>query len=70
MHTACGMDYPIHYKNDRDIRTLLESASKAIDQEESTILDKIEHQGTPHNAIDDARWAAKLISSCWNLNLR
>lgn len=57
----------IVYKNHRDVRTLLELAAETIDQPKSMITKKIPNQGILHSAIDDARWAAKLITACWNL---
>jgi hypothetical protein len=66
-YEACDMIYPIHFLNDRDIRTLLEIAAKRADISTNDIRNKIPQQGEKHNALNDALYASKLISTCWSL---
>lgn len=55
------------YQNHRDVRTLLDLASIKIDSPKSIITSNIVSEGSHHNALSDAQWAAKLITACWNL---
>lgn len=63
----CNMTYPIHYKNDRDIRTLLSMTAKIRDIEPVEITNRIETNDLPHDALADALWEAKLIMTCFDL---
>jgi hypothetical protein len=58
---------PIFYRNHRDVRTLLEMTANHLNQTESTIMSKVKNEGVAHNALDDARWCAKLITTCYNI---
>lgn len=66
---SIDLDYPIFYRNDRDVRTILESATTKLDVEErefkKSIQDKME-EFTAHNALDDCMFQIKLVSICWN----
>ncbi len=55
------------YTNHRDVRTLLELATMKNNITKSIITKQIQSDGNHHNALSDAKWAAKLITACWNL---
>jgi len=57
----------LSYQNHRDVRTLLDLASTHIGESKSIITKQITSEGSHHNALADAQWAAKLITACWNL---
>ncbi len=54
-----GIPCPWRYYNDRDVRTIVE-LGKAIDFDARTA---IPFEGERHNALDDARYQAKYVSS-------
>lgn len=57
-HGCVGLKEPWHFTNIRDCRTILDVSNlDRADYPEST--------GTHHNALDDAKWQAMLISRCW-----
>lgn len=66
-YEKCDMNYPIKYTNDRDIRTLVEAASHHTNLSPSDIHSKLNFIGDKHNALHDAIYASKIISSCWSL---
>lgn len=66
-----GLNYPIHYKNDRDVRTILELTAMKTKLSEKHIKEvinkKIKDKNlTHHNALDDCYWQVELVSSCYN----
>jgi len=63
-----NIEYPIGYKNDRDVRTLLEMASIKTGCSESEIKGLINNDGlVEHDAIDDCIYQARLVSMCFNM---
>lgn len=60
--------YPIFYRNDRDLRTLLDLAShksKLSEKElKSLVKDKSE---TEHNALDDCKFQIRLACECYKI---
>ncbi|EFM4211827.1 exonuclease, partial [Escherichia coli] len=56
-----GIPCPWRYYNDRDVRTIVE-LGKAIDFDARTA---IPFEGERHNALDDARYQAKYVSTIW-----
>lgn len=57
-HGCVGLKEAWHFTNIRDCRTILDvSGLLHPDYPPAT--------GTHHNALDDARWQAQLISRCW-----
>jgi len=63
-----GLDYPIHYKNDRDVRTLLELASIKTGLSEREIKDRFEDEDLrEHNAMDDVIYHINLAIYCFRV---
>jgi len=61
-YERCEIPLPWKYKHDRDLRTLDHLAKEmGIDWKDSDI----KFEGTVHNALDDARHQAKIISYLW-----
>jgi hypothetical protein len=63
---SLGLKYPIHYKNDRDVRTLLELTSAKTGLSESVI--KAWHtkdNEVEHNALDDVKFQIRLAVGCY-----
>jgi 3' exoribonuclease, RNase T-like len=57
-HGCVGLKEVWHFTNIRDCRTILDVSG----------LERSDYpppNGAPHNALDDARWQAQLISRCW-----
>jgi hypothetical protein len=53
-----GLAPPWHYTNVRDMRTIVDV---------SGLMAWPLREGTHHNALDDARYQAQVISACWQL---
>jgi hypothetical protein len=51
-----GLAPPWHYTNIRDMRTIVDV---------SGLMAWPQREGTHHNALDDARYQAQVISACW-----
>lgn len=65
-----GMSYPIKYKNDRDVRTLLELTSLVTNIPENEIKNMFDKNDLiKHNALDDVKRQVYLVSGCYNLLL-
>ena len=69
-YNSLNKAYPIHYTKDRDVRTILDLAATKLEITESQLRSKITNKGVYHNAVDDAEFAAKLISTCYNILLQ
>jgi len=51
---SIGEEYPIYYRNDRDVRTLMELACKKTGMTEKQVKSQVDTTGlTPHDAYDD-----------------
>lgn len=65
------MRYPIFYRNDRDVRTILDLASTVSGLTEKEIKDSLSDDGgereRAHDAIYDVRWQIRLVNHCYNL---
>lgn len=59
----CGSEPPWHFRDVRDMRTLMDVA-KTLHDFDRTDFD-FDFQGVAHNALDDARHQARLISAAW-----
>lgn len=60
--------YPIHYKNDRDVRTLLELASMKSGKSEKEIKDSVASEDeVEHNALDDVSYQIRLAHECYSI---
>lgn len=63
-----GLEYPILYKNDRDVRTLLELASAKFGVSEREIKDMYEDDTlVEHDAIDDVIYQINLSVGCYRI---
>lgn len=63
--------YPIFYKNDRDVRTILELASQFTGLSEADIKKSVESQEeVAHDALDDCKYQIRLVHKCHNLLMR
>lgn len=65
-----GLNYPIHYKNDRDVRTILELTAMKKGLSEKDIKEVINRKMkdknlTHHNALDDCYWQVELVHNCY-----
>lgn len=61
-----GLEYPIHYKNDRDVRTILDLASAKAGVSESVIKSLIDsHDIREHDALDDVVYQIRLVNYCY-----
>lgn len=54
----------IHYRNHRDVRTILELAAHKLNTTGGKIRATIDHDGVHHDALSDAIWASKLVCKC------
>lgn len=68
---SIGLNYPIFYRNDRDVRTILELASQKMNQPERTIRQFVtdmprQKELVKHNAIDDCHYQIDLVRYCYN----
>lgn len=64
-----GIEYPIFFRNDRDIRTIFRLAMEKLGKSSKEINEYISQKygtGITHNAIDDCRHEARVISFCRN----
>ena len=65
---SIGIYYPIHYKNDRDLRTLVDLASAKLGVTEKELKQHFKDDSlVKHDAFDDVRYQINLAVSCYNL---
>lgn len=63
-----GLNYPIFYRNDRDMRTITELACTKLNITQSRFKDQFKDDSlVAHDGLDDCKWELKVISYCWNL---
>lgn len=63
-----GLDYPISYKNDRDVRTIVDLACMKLSLSEKELKDKFnDSELVEHNALDDVKYQIRLVTYCYNL---
>lgn len=63
-----GLRYPIIYKNDRDVRTILELASLKSGIPENDIRNSIVVESeTLHDAFDDVKRQIRLVRKCYEI---
>lgn len=59
--------YPIFYKNDRDVRTIVDLASRKLGITEKELKDKFNDDNlVAHNALDDVKYQINLVVGCYN----
>ena len=67
-----NLDYPIFYRNDRDMRTLVELASHKVGIEtEKEFRDKYKNSDLiAHDAFDDVKGQIDIVVKCYNILLK
>ncbi|MCM3109899.1 3'-5' exonuclease [Lederbergia lenta] len=64
---SLGVDYPIYYKNDRDVRTIVDLAGKKLEITEQELKEYFKDESlTEHDALDDVKYQIKLVAGCYN----
>ncbi len=62
-----GLGYPIFYKNDRDVRTIVELASMKLGISEKELKDQFNDESlVVHNALDDVKYQIELVVGCYS----
>lgn len=63
-----GMKYPIFYRNDRDVRTILALASEFSGISENEIRENVQDENErAHDALDDVTKQIRLVHYCYQL---
>lgn len=63
-----GLKYPIYYKNDRDVRTILELASMKSGLTEDEIKESVTDESErKHDAFDDIAYQIRLVVKCYEI---
>lgn len=66
-----GLDYPIFFRNDRDVRTIVELASQKLNISEKELKGKFENEKYhAHDAIDDVMYQIDLVRGCYDIIMR
>lgn len=66
LNSCIGLKYPIFYRNDRDLRTLLELASMKSGLTEEELKKSVEDTNeTLHDAFDDTKYQIRLAHKCY-----
>lgn len=61
-----GLDYPIFYKNDRDVRTIVDLAGKKLGISERDLKGQYNNESyVEHDAIDDVKYQIDLVVGCY-----
>jgi DNA polymerase III alpha subunit (gram-positive type) len=64
---SIGLTYPIFFRNDRDVRTLVELASMKLGITEKELKERFKDDSlVAHNAYDDVVYQINLAVSCFN----
>lgn len=65
---SLGLDYPIFYRNDRDVRTILALAADKTGLTEWGIRESVVHEGDiQHDALSDVMYQIRLVCHCYSL---
>lgn len=65
---SIGLDYPIYYKNDRDVRTIVDLASNKLGISEKELKDQFNDDAlVEHNALDDVTYQIRLVTKCYEV---
>jgi len=65
---SVGLSYPIFYRNDRDVRTILELASTKLGKSEKELREEIYNKElVAHDAFNDVINQVALVSHCYNV---
>lgn len=66
-----GLDYPVFYRNDRDVRTILELAAMKTGITEKEFHERCKLPDlVTHNAYDDVLYQINLVRTCWKTILK
>jgi len=66
--TKQGVPYPIFYRNDRDVRTILELASLKSGQTEKELRESVSLENErKHDAFDDVKFQIRLVRKCYEI---
>lgn len=66
-----GLPYPIFYRNDRDVRTILELASLKSGLMEKEIRASVASESErKHNAFDDVMFQIRLVRKCYEIIMK
>lgn len=67
-YTDNGNKYPIHYRNDRDVRTIVELASIKSGLTIDELKEKFKDESLiEHDAYDDVLYQIQLVVGCYNI---
>lgn len=68
LNGCSGLKYPIYYKNDRDVRTILELASMKSGLTEEEIKESVTDENErKHDAFDDISYQIRLVVECYKI---
>lgn len=63
--THFGLTYPIHFRNERDVRTILELAAMKAGMSESKFKkERVPENPEKHNALSDVLYQVQLVYQC------
>lgn len=66
-----GVPYPIFYRNDRDVRTILELASLKSRQTEKELRASVTAENErKHDAFDDVMFQIRLVRKCYEILMK
>lgn len=61
-----GLNYPIYYRNDRDVRTIVELSAKKLGVSEKELKERFNDETLiSHNAFDDVKYQINLVVECY-----
>lgn len=61
-----GLEYPINYKNDRDLRTIIDLTSNKLNISEKELKDRFNDEClVKHDAFHDVRYQIHVLSWCY-----
>lgn len=61
-----GLKYPIYYKNDRDVRTIVDLTCTKLGISEKELKERFyDKNRVEHNALDDVKFQIELVSWCY-----
>jgi len=64
---SLNISYPIFYRNDRDVRTIIDLAGNKLGITEGELKDMYKDNSlVEHNALDDVKYQIKLVVGCYN----
>lgn len=62
------LDYPINYRNDRDVRTIVDLASAKLGISEKELKEMFKDESlVEHNAFDDVKYQINLVVNCYEV---